>query len=144
MESFVIKGINKNTGEDVSLSISAESDANAKVKAELQGILVTSVSSNLPPKLPSSQDNDQIHEDPKLKSGDSIDKGFCYICGPVAVKTTGKGYNPGCGGLTFHLIMLLCTLGGWAPIWAGWDIGCILFRKGKRTCMKCGELLQAD
>lgn len=147
MESFVVKGVNKNTGEDVSLQILAESEANAKIKAELQGIIVTSVLSDLapapsPPVLP-IQRQSEVYEDPKLKPGDSIDQGFCYICGKVPVKTTGKGYNPGCGGLTFHLIMLACTLGGWLPFWGGWAIVCYL-RKGKRTCMKCGEVLQPD
>lgn len=40
---FVIEGVAKDTASDVSIQIGASSAANAKVKAEMQGIVVTDV-----------------------------------------------------------------------------------------------------
>lgn len=40
---FRIKGVNSKTSEDVDIIISADSAANAKVKAELQGVIVTEI-----------------------------------------------------------------------------------------------------
>jgi membrane protein YdbS with pleckstrin-like domain len=43
MAQFQIKGVQRETSEDVALSIEADSAANARVKAELQGVIVTEV-----------------------------------------------------------------------------------------------------
>ena len=43
MAQFKIKGVRRETSEDVSVALEADSAANASVKAELQGIIVTEV-----------------------------------------------------------------------------------------------------
>jgi nitrogen fixation-related uncharacterized protein len=40
---FTVEGVSKETAEDVSIQVSAATAANAKVKAELQGVVVTEV-----------------------------------------------------------------------------------------------------
>jgi len=41
--TYLVKGVDRNTRQDTSLRIQAESEANARVKADLAGIVVTSV-----------------------------------------------------------------------------------------------------
>lgn len=83
------------------------------------------------------------YSDQNLGPGDSIERGFCHKCGEVPVKITGAGYNPGCGWITFHLILCLISWGGWIPIWFFWALGRKIWNKGKKTCMKCGVILRA-
>jgi len=83
------------------------------------------------------------YSDQDLGPGDSIERGFCHKCGEVPVKITGAGYNPGCGWITFHLILCLISWGGWFPIWFFWALGRKIWNKGKKTCMKCGVILRA-
>jgi hypothetical protein len=115
--------------------------------------LITDTGSEKQLQTPSSNDGsktqpkpihkEHIPQEPEdLKPGESIDKGYCPKCGDVGVKTVGKGYNPGCGGLIFHLIMCLVTVGGWLPFWGGWMLACYL-RKGTKSCMQCGQKLSA-
>lgn len=40
---YLVKGVDRNTRLDASLRIQAESEANARVKAELAGVIVTSI-----------------------------------------------------------------------------------------------------
>lgn len=121
--------------------IEADTEANARVKASLQGIVVTDVAS-LEVSEPTNISK-TMPPDEGLNAGESIDKGFCPHCGDVAVKTTGRGYNPGCGGLLFHLLMIIVTLGGWLPFLGVWAVICYL-RKGKKTCMQCSQVLQEN
>jgi hypothetical protein len=43
LKRFFVVGVNRDTQEDVTVRIDAETEANAKVKGELQGIVVTEV-----------------------------------------------------------------------------------------------------
>ncbi len=44
MPQFIVKGVDRESGFDTELKIDAESEANARVKAELKGVVVTDVS----------------------------------------------------------------------------------------------------
>ena len=43
MPDYIVKGVDKDSGFDTELVVNAESPANAKVKAELQGLVVTMI-----------------------------------------------------------------------------------------------------
>lgn len=140
LQTYIVKGVRKGNSSDVTLEIPAESEANARAKAEMQDIVVTGVQQAIR----NSQTNPTQSSSPTLKPGESIDKGYCTSCGDVPVKTSGKGYHPRWYGVLFHLFMVLITVGGWIAIWAGWAIGHLLFRQGERRCLNCGQLLQKD
>jgi tellurium resistance protein TerD len=54
MRAFRISGVDKSTGNDTQLTIEAQSEANARVKAELKGMIVTSIEDVFVLKQPSS------------------------------------------------------------------------------------------
>ena len=47
MPRFTIKGVDRESGLDTDLVVDAESEANAKAKAELKGVVVTETSAAL-------------------------------------------------------------------------------------------------
>jgi len=79
----------------------------------------------------------------ELKPGESLDKGFCPRCGDVAVFTCGKGYHPSIGSVLIHIVLSIVTSGFWLFVWVGYMISAS-FRKGKGSCVQCGQVLHED
>ena len=75
MPTFTICGVREDTAFDVTMTIEADTEANARVKTSLQGIVVidvVSLEAGGPSNTPKTKPPDE-----RLKPGENIDKGFC-------------------------------------------------------------------
>jgi len=63
MPQFTVKGVDKESQQDKSITVDAESAANAKVKAELQGLIVTDVLDTNKANEPDDSNDDPFGDD---------------------------------------------------------------------------------
>jgi hypothetical protein len=107
--SFQISGVDKEKQTDVRVVINADSLANAKAKAELQGVYVTAIE-RLPNPIPPTK--------PLLEASAAPTGAECTTvsCGPL-VKETARHYrmrvNCGCGMLSAFVLGLTFLIGVW-------------------------------
>lgn len=98
---YVVSGVDRESGLDTQVTIEAESESNAKVKAELMGVIVTSING-------SPVANTSNHSVTSTVPMKSLSGPVCQVCGH-GMKATTK-VTTSASGIAFGALLLLIGL----------------------------------
>lgn len=80
-----------------------------------------------------------------LKAGETIIEDYCPSCGKAPIKLRKGGYKMTLLGTFIHIALLCLTLGYWIFFWMGFALYYQIWKPNRRrTCMKCGKVLEKN